>query len=325
MKALVIGGSGVVGAAVAERLQQDGIEVVCLSRRGDALLGRAIIGDVRVADLGLSAHELAEVRDELTHIVSCFGSVDWRSGPGEALETHRDGTLNVIQFAQSCPRLERIVHVSSVLVFGRTERIVGNRDLDVGQSFRNWYEYGKFMAECAVRQYCEVPWRVVRLGPVLGVQGPVAPSATGGLPSALPFLLRGYPVHVERGGAFPCYVGESRTAAAVIAHACRRDGMADTWTWYDPRLPTLAQVLTSLCAPWGVIPRLVCSKSIGSVGWLLAPRLGLPRVLLAYARRWVRLDQMVLDDLPSDLPECPPDYCEATGELLKRSVPAMVA
>jgi nucleoside-diphosphate-sugar epimerase len=325
MKALVIGGSGVVGAAVAQRLRGEGMDVICVSRHGDAPLGRAIKADVRVADLGLCSRELAGVRDGLTHIVSCFGSVDWRSGPAAALETHREGTLNVIRFAESCPTLERLVHISSVLVFGRCTRTVDNRDLDVGQSFHNWYEYGKFTAEVALRERCQAPWRVLRLGPVLGVEGPVAPSADDGLPATLPFLLRGYPVHLDRAGAFPCYVGESRAAAAVVAQACHSAEGADTWTWYDRRLPTLAQVLSALCAPWGVVPRIVRSKLVDVVGGALAPRLGLPRPLLAYAGHWVRLDDEVLADLPPGLPECPAGYCEATGAMLKRSALAAVA
>jgi hypothetical protein len=120
-------------------------------------------------------------------------------------------------------------------------------------------------------------------------------------------------------------VGESRTAAAVIAQACYCEGTGETWTWYDRRLPTLAQVLTALCAPWDVIPRLVSSKLIERAGYVIAPSIGMPRALLAYAKHWVQLDRAVLDDLPLGLPECPAGYCEATGDMFRRSSLAMAA
>jgi nucleoside-diphosphate-sugar epimerase len=278
-----------------------------------------VCGDVRAPDLGIERAEADRLRDGLTHIVSSYGSVDWRSGPTEAMETHLDGIRNVIAFAAGSPQPPRLVHVSSVLVFGRSTRPVGNRDLDVGQRFHNWYEYGKFMAEQAIHQECGTPWHVVRLGPVLGTSGPVDPSPLDGLPATLPFLLRGYPVHLDNGGAFPCYVTDSRAAAEIIWRAATATESGVTWTWYDPALPTLAEVLTALCAPWNVVPRLVRLELLDRLADLAGPRLGLPRPLLRYAREWARVEPSVLEELPGPLPEADPDYCHATGEMFKRT------
>ena len=55
MRALVIGGTGCVGSAVVRAFEQRGIDVVTLSRSGDAFAGEGVRGDVRAHNLGLSA------------------------------------------------------------------------------------------------------------------------------------------------------------------------------------------------------------------------------------------------------------------------------
>lgn len=323
-RALVIGGSGFLGAAIATALEREGLEVVCLSRSGSARAGRGVAGDVRLPDLGLDRSASAGVRDGLTHVVSCFGSVDWSSGPRLA-ELHLEGTRNALRFAAACPRLERLVHVSSVLALGRARGVQDNTRLDVGQRFRTWYEFAKFVAEREVRGAESVPRRVVRFGPILGVGDDGAPSAEFGLTAAVPLLLRGYPVHLAGRGRFPCYVGEVTAAGRVAARAALDEGSPATWTWYDARRPTLASVLTAVCSAWGVVPRIVDLRAWGRASRLLAGPLGAPEPLLQYAEPWAEIDPAVLDELPSDLPACPAAYLEATGAALRARTGELMA
>lgn len=322
MTTLVVGGTGVVGAAVAAQLERRDGDVFVLSRGGDAPAGHSLVGDVRYRGLALADHVAERLRRSVTHIVSAMGSVDWRAGPRAALETHHQGTRFVLDFARTCSRLERLVHVSSILALGRAEGIVGNRELDVGQSFRGWYEYGKFVAEAAVRAERELPWRVVRFGPVLGARGPVAPTTRHGLCAAVPFLVRGYPVHLTDHGDFPCYAGDSVAAAEVVCRALETPGEHDTWTWFDASMPTLGHALTALCSAWHVIPRIVASPLVGRVTGVLGSTLGVPAALREYASPWVNIDWGVLEALPGGPPQCPPDYLEATSTALRREVPA---
>lgn len=321
MRVLVVGASGVVGGAIASRLARSGADVVAASRRGLAPEGEPVALDVTAPGLGLAASVSESLRSSLTHVVSCFGSVDWDSTPRTALETHARGTDHLLDFAQRCPRLERFVHVSSVLVFGRARGPVDNRVLDVGQAFRNWYEYGKYLAELAVRAR-DLPWRVVRLGPILGVSEGRVPDPRHGLLAALPHLLRGYPAHLERRGRFPCYVGDVEAASGVVTAAVVAGGASSTWTWFDAALPSLADVLAALSQAWGVVPRLLDLPVLEPVSRLLAERLGLPAALLDYARPWFDLAASVLGDLPDGLPECRPGYVEQTGEALRAAARA---
>lgn len=317
MKALVLGGSGFLGGAIAAALEEGGWEVISLSRSGRAYAGAGLEGDVTRPGLGVPGDRAGELRDGLTHVVSCFGSVDWDAGPQLASDVHLRGTRNVLRFASECASLERLVHVSSVLAFGRARGTVGNRELHVGQDFRNWYEWGKFAAERAIRDEAEVPWRVVRLGPVLGTAAPVPPSPRYGLLAAVPFLLRGYPTHLERGGEFPSYVCDVAAAAGVVARAATDEASPATWTWFDEDVPTVGQVLTAVCSAWGVVPRIVHSPALLRAQRLLAGRLGVADTVLDYTEPWARVDPGVLRELPEGLPACTPGYLEATGEALK--------
>ena len=324
MKVLVVGGSGLVGAAAAAEFERRGYRVVCLSRGGDSPVGEAVHGDVRVPNLGLRTAEAQRIRDGLTHVVAAFGSVDWRSSPRHAVEVHEHGTRNVLRFASGCPDLERFVHVSSILVLGRTQRRVGNAELDVGQSWRNWYEYGKFLAESVVREERSVPWRALRLGPVLGPGGPIPPSATDGLLAAIPFLLRGYPLHLDRRGDYPCYPCDAEGVGRLAAVAAEAPGDSETWTWFDARMPTLAEVFSAICGAWGVVPRIVDARALVAAGRALGPRLGFPRTLVDYSKPWADIDPAVLDALPLEVPQCDNGYLEATGVALRRRARELV-
>ena len=319
MSVLVIGGSGYLGRVVCVSLAEAGHEVVALSRSGAARAGiRAVRGDVTRHNLGLSGDELAALQGEVTRIVSCFGSVDLDSGPAQALDLHASGVRNTLRFAVGCPGLTGIVHVSSLLVLGRAEGMVGNRELYVGQRFRNWYEYGKYHAEALVRE-ASFPATIVRFGPLLGPDPSGAPlNGRQGLLAAVPYLLQGYPVHLTHGGEFPCYAGDVSGAAEVVARAVLEPCTGATWSWYDPGLPTVAEVFHLLCRPWGVVPKIVDFRLVGRAQRLIASRIGLPKALLEYAEPLFDLDPAVLESIPGGPPPCRPGYLSDIGEALRR-------
>lgn len=317
MKVLLVGGSGWLGGAASALLADEGWDVVTLSRGGGSGIDSGVRGDVRADRLGLSVNEARRVADGLTHLISVFGSVDWELGPRGAVDLHLNGTRNVLRFAERCARLERVVHVSSVLALGRCTGRVGDRELELGQSFRNWYEYAKHVSEIEVRSRDTLPRRIVRLGPVIGRSHTGGPSPTKGLLAPLPYLLRGYPAHLDQGGRFPVYVSDITTAAAVLSAALTDDARGLTWTWFDAALPTLADVFTALCRPWHMVPRIVDVPALQRVERCVAARLGLPPAVLDYGLPWVDIDPRVLDRLPPGLPSHPLGYIEATAAALK--------
>ena len=323
MKVLVVGGSGYLGGAIARDLSDAGTEVLSLSRSGRARSGWPVVGDVTKPSLALGGDELEAIRRTVTHIVSCAGSVTWELGPREANEIHQRGTAAVFELARSCQRLEKVVHVSSILALGRAKGLMGNRELFVGQRFRNWYEYGKYLSEHEARQAAtDVPTCVIRFGPLLGTAQPGLLSMSSGITATLPVLLQGYPIHLAQGGEFPCYVGEVATAAVVVRRLLEGPDSPPVSTWFDPDLPTLRQVLFDLCRPWGVVPRIVDLPGLKLMVGPIARRIGLPRALLDYTTPWLDLDLGVLDELPGGAPPCPPDYVVASGHELRHGAVA---
>src|SRR4051812_23639022 len=151
MSLLVLGGSGYLGQAVVDRARARGTTVLAVSRSGATAAGEGLRGDVLRPGFGLPDGVLERLADEVTHGVMAHGSVDWTCSPSEAAAVHDSGMQTVLRSLRALPRLARAVHVSSLLVLGRATGTLGNRELFVGQNFRNWYEYGKYCAEHHVR------------------------------------------------------------------------------------------------------------------------------------------------------------------------------
>ncbi len=324
MNVLIVGGSGYLGSAIALACAEAGARVRVVSRGGGAVAGTGLRGDVRLPRLGLSAEAAAQVRAETTHVVLCFGSVSWASGPGEALETHGAGMRSALAFLRELPELRQAVHVSSLLALGRAGGRVGNRELYTGQKFRNWYEYGKYCAERLARDATDLPLGIVRFGPVLGPDPRGGrPDTRHGLPAAFPHLLAGYPVHLSGRGDFPCWVTDVGSAAQVVLTALRTPIERRTWSWFDPARPTLREVFTEVCRPWGVLPRIVEARPLGRLTRLFGERVGALPELVDYATPWLNLDPAVLDDIPRPWPTPEPDYLFRTGEALRAPIGAV--
>jgi nucleoside-diphosphate-sugar epimerase len=322
VRVLLIGATGFLGRAIRDELHQQGIDTLSLSRRPAPADEPSIAGDATRPNLGLTAKDADQLRTSITHIISCFGSVDWDAGPRAATDLHGRGTRMVIELANQCPQLERLVHISSILALGRARGPITNRELNVGQSFRNWYEYAKYLAERELRSNGhEIPWRAVRFGPILGVHGGIAPDPRFGLPAAVPFLLRGYPAHMRARGRFPCWVTDVASAAHITRLALTDSAESNTWTWFDPSRPTLAEALAALCSAWHVVPRIVDLPLLGTLRHYAARRVGLPAALNAYAEPWVDLDPHILDDLPTPVPLPPQDYLVHTGHAMRTRDP----
>ncbi|MEU5684681.1 NAD-dependent epimerase/dehydratase family protein [Streptomyces venezuelae] len=317
MKVLVAGAGGYLGYWVTRLLTESGADVVELNRRGVAHHGQALAGDVTSAKLGLSPEALEQLAD-VEAVVSCFGSVDWEADPASLVNLHVSGVRNVLNTAAVLPSVRRVVHTSSLLALGRAEGTVGNRELSVGQTFRNWYEYAKYRAEAVARREQRVPVSVVRFGPLLGPAPAELVPLTGGPLQALPQLLQGMPLLLEHSGRFPVYAGDVAVAGQVIADLVRAEDAPAVCTYYDPARPTLARILHELCQPYGTVPRIVQGGRRARVAQrFAASRLGLAKESLEYTAPLPVLDPDVLAALPRPVRAERPGYIAETAEVLR--------
>ena len=167
MTVLMTGFTGFLGGALLPKiLNRTGGEAVCLvqpkyaalaEQRIDQLVvadgslqGRITLveGDVTAAGLGL--HE--GVLDDVTEVWHLAAVYDLAVGRAQALRVNVDGTRNVLDAIERCPKLERLHYFSTCYVSGRYAGPFSEDDLEVGAPFNNFYEETKHLAEAEVRR-----------------------------------------------------------------------------------------------------------------------------------------------------------------------------
>ncbi|NLY93427.1 MAG: SDR family oxidoreductase [Myxococcales bacterium] len=145
--------------------------VASLERADETLRGRIelVAGDLTARDLGLGDRRDAIAREvrEIYHLAAVYDLAVPRE-VGMAINV--EGTRHLLDFAKRCDRLERHQYVSTCYVSGKYPGIFREQDLEVGQSFNNYYEETKYLAEVLVRDAAEagMPTTVYRPAIVVG-------------------------------------------------------------------------------------------------------------------------------------------------------------
>jgi len=132
---------------------------------------RALRGDLLEPGLGLSARDREWLLGSVDRIVHCAASISFDLPLAEAHAINVGGVQRMIELARAIAAagtLRRVVHVSTAYVSGRHAGEFGERDLDVGQEFRNTYERSKHEAELLLREAGELPLAVARPSIVVG-------------------------------------------------------------------------------------------------------------------------------------------------------------
>jgi thioester reductase-like protein len=147
-------------------------------------------GDITQADLGVaSSSSLRRECVELYHLAAVY---DLSVARDVGLRVNVDGTRNVLHFAKECVALRRLHYVSTCYVSGRYDGVFRETDLDVGQSFNNFYEETKYLAEVAVRAAARagLPVTVYRPSVVVGDSSTGATQKYDGPYVVIQWLLR---------------------------------------------------------------------------------------------------------------------------------------
>jgi len=169
---LITGFPGFLGSILMERLLQRSpadVFLACLvqrkfsqmaRQRADAIeqkrsdwSGRIRLfeGDITVPDLGLGRDYdyLAEHTGEIYHLAAVY---DLAVKLAVGMRINVDGTRHMLRFAEKCRRLSRFHYVSTCYVSGRYPGHFTENDLEKGQSFNNFYEQTKYLAEVEVQR-----------------------------------------------------------------------------------------------------------------------------------------------------------------------------
>jgi thioester reductase-like protein len=133
---------------------------------------RPVRGDLLEPGLGVSARDREQLIGSVDRIVHCAASISFDLPLEQAREINVQGVARMLELAREIAvagSLRRLVHVSTAYVSGRHAGEFGERDLDVGQEFRNTYERSKQEAELLLRaQASDLPLAVARPSIVVG-------------------------------------------------------------------------------------------------------------------------------------------------------------
>ncbi len=126
-----------------------------------------VVGDITQPGLGMTEADARTLHKKLTGCYHLAAVYDLAVARDVAMRINVEGTRNVIHFLEECPHLNRFDYVSTAYVSGTAVGVFRETDLDVGQSFKNYYEETKFLAEEAVVQ-SKLPSAIYRPGIVVG-------------------------------------------------------------------------------------------------------------------------------------------------------------
>ncbi len=204
---LLTGATGFVGTELLDRLLERGDRPVhALVRAPDDRAAaerlpaharlHVLAGDIERPGLGLSETARARLAEEVTTVVHCAASVSFDLSLEKSRRVNVDGTRNVVEFAERCPRLQRLTYVSTAYVAGEPRGLFREDQLDVGQRFRNPYERSKFEAERMIRERAKgLPLQILRPSIIVGdsrtgrtssfnvLYGPLKAFARGRIPA----------------------------------------------------------------------------------------------------------------------------------------------
>jgi thioester reductase-like protein len=217
---------------------------------------RLVEGDITSPGLGLAvAPAVQKDVTEVYHLAAVY-DLSVRRQVGQKVNV--EGTRHVLDFAEGCPNLVRFQYVSTCYVSGRYAGIFRETDLVKGQTFNNFYEETKFLAEVEVQERMRrgLPATVYRPAIVVGDSRTGATQKYDGPYFAIRWLLR------QPGVALMPVVGDiSRTrlnlvprdfVIGAIAHLSGRpESAGKVYQLADPDPLTIDEVLTAVARATG--------------------------------------------------------------------------
>jgi thioester reductase-like protein len=235
-------------------------------------------GDITRADLGLGSH-IQEIICDIVEIYHLAAVYDLGVKRELAMRVNVDGTRNVLDFGARCGQnLKRIHYVSTCYVSGRYAGVFAEKDLAKGQSFSNYYEETKYLAEIEVQRCREdgLPITIYRPAVVVGDSRTGATQKYDGIYYLLQLLLRQPSVAL---------VPVIRDPARYEFNLVPRDYVVDAISFLSSQAVSLGKVY-QLCDPEPLtIDQLIdaCAQATSR----RAVRVRLPQTLIKYSIKYV--------------------------------------
>ncbi|MEO7804789.1 MAG: NAD-dependent epimerase/dehydratase family protein [Actinomycetota bacterium] len=178
MKVFLTGGSGFIGSAVARRLRKRGVSVRALVQRPDEAHALCRIGcEVVIGDVRNPGDLLIDGCDRVIHGAALYRLGLPRSMRREMLQVNVLGTTNVLRAARQAG-VDKVVYLSSVLVFGNTRGRVVDESHIQDEPHRSFYAHTKHLAHQIAVEFSRTGLPCVIVQPA-AVYGPNDHSQVG--------------------------------------------------------------------------------------------------------------------------------------------------
>lgn len=126
-------------------------------------------GDVSEPKCGLDASTYDRLCAEITRVVHSAATVRFDHSLEEARRINVEGTRRILDFAASAPKMRCFAYVGTAYVAGERSGLVLEKELAVGQRYRNTYEQTKAEAEALVQaRLASLPGIVLRPSIIVG-------------------------------------------------------------------------------------------------------------------------------------------------------------
>jgi nucleoside-diphosphate-sugar epimerase len=184
MNIFLTGYTGNIGHAIACELQGHSVHALVRDAgQGPELPHVKLV----TGDLEKLPASLAEQIDVIIHSAAdtAFGGALY-----DLRRTNVEGTARVLEFARTCPKLKKVVHLSTTCVCGIQSGEIPEERLPKPDAFVNAYEQSKWEAEELVFD-SGLPAEIVRLSIVAGSEEDGSVRRSGGLHHALFWLWKG--------------------------------------------------------------------------------------------------------------------------------------
>ena len=130
---------------------------------------RLVTGDITAHGLGLDASLRDGLRERVTQAFHLAAAYNLALPRDVGMKVNVDGTRNVLDLLDGAPRFAKLAYVSTCAISGSHQGVFGEDDFDVGQTFKNFYEETKYLAEAEVRsRWGRIPTAIFRPSVVVG-------------------------------------------------------------------------------------------------------------------------------------------------------------
>lgn len=149
----------------AEKLRSD---LITLYPRLDGRID-LITGDITLPDAGLAPETLNRLLSSVEDVWHLAAIYDLAIPREPAYKVNVEGTRLMVALASRMKNLKHLFYISTAYVSGKRTGTIYEEELTAGQTFRNFYEETKYLAEVEIRKVRhDLPVTIFRPGIIVG-------------------------------------------------------------------------------------------------------------------------------------------------------------